>query len=48
MELCLETVDKPAKSLRVRINRQTNMGNVVMGACYRLLGLEEEVEEAFF
>ena len=48
MELCLETNDDAAETLWVRINRQTNVGDVAMGACYRLLDLEEEVEEAFF
>ena len=48
MELCLETGSEPAEALWVRINRQPNVGDVVMGACYRLLDLEEGVEEAFF
>lgn len=45
--LCLETGDEPAETSWVRINRQTNVGVVAIGACYRLLDLEEVVEKAF-
>ena len=47
MELCLGMGDKPAGSLWVRVRRQTNMGNVVVGGCY-ILSEWKEVDETFF
>lgn len=47
MELCLGMGDKPAESLWVRVSRQTNMGNVVVGGCY-IPSDWKEVDEAFF
>lgn len=41
-----ETVDdEPTESLRVRIREQTNMTNIVLGACYTQPD-QEEVDEA--
>ena len=45
MGLCLGIDDKPVKSLWVR--RQTNIGDVVVGVCYRLPQQEEEADEPF-
>ncbi|GAB0207491.1 hypothetical protein GRJ2_003214800 [Grus japonensis] len=48
MELCLGMGQEPAESSWVKISRQTNMGAVVLGICYRLPDQEEVVDEAFF
>ena len=42
------TGDVPAESLWVRIKRQTNMVDIVVGVCYRPPKQEEEVDEVFF
>jgi len=34
MELCQGIDDEPGESLWVRISRQTNMGDIVVGVCY--------------
>ena len=39
--------EEPAESLRVRVSKQANMGDIV-GVCYRLPDQEEVVAEAFF
>lgn len=46
-ELCLGMGDEPDECLWDRISRQTNMGNIVMGVCYRQHD-QEEVDEAFY
>lgn len=35
MELCLRMGDKPTESLWVRMKEPTNMGDIVVGVCYR-------------
>ena len=47
MELCLGTSDKPIESLWVRVRGQTNMGDIVVGICCRLLDQGEKVDESF-
>lgn len=44
---CLEMADETDESLWVRIRGQTNMDNIMMTVCYRLLD-QEDVGEAFF
>ena len=46
--LCLETYDEPVESLWVRISRQTNVYDIVVGICCRLPDQAEEVDEAAF
>lgn len=43
----LETSDRVAKTLQVRIRELFNVNDVVLGACYRPPDQEGEVEEAF-
>jgi len=47
-ELCLGTDLGPAKSLRIKISRQTNRGTTIVGICYRLPDQEVVVDATFF
>lgn len=39
--------DEPAEILWVSITEQTNMGDIVVGVCYRWHEQEEQMDEAF-
>lgn len=47
MELCQEMNDEPTEGLWVRIKKETSMGNVVVGICYRPPD-QEEADEVFY
>ena len=40
--------DEPTESLWVRIKEQNNIGDIVVGVCYRPPDQEEQVDEAFY
>ncbi|GAB0209126.1 hypothetical protein GRJ2_003378300 [Grus japonensis] len=48
IELCLGMDEERVESLWVRMKGQANMGDTVVGVCYRPPDQEEEVNEAFY
>jgi len=48
IELYVGRSDDSAESLWVRISKQTNTGDIVMGICYKMPDQEEEIDKSFF